>query len=196
MDPDIGPVGPEAAAIPVATRLVRWAAVVVLLAVAIAAFGFAVTWQGTFGLAGTETDRLILTVIMAVLAAGGWAVGTSALFVLFCPPKRLPRGAHAIAAGYVRGYRSLQVLAEAEWRDHPAVNPGPTSISTGRLLGVAFLEIPLLVWLVPLLLGWLVRGDAYQPVQAACVAAMGVVAVSWAVILVLRARPERARTGG
>jgi hypothetical protein len=125
---------------------------------------------------------------MASFAVFGWILGTSAMFSIFLAPARLPRVAQPCAAVIVRGPRYAAASPDGRWRNDPAVTGDDRSISVPRLFGLALVELPLFLFLAPMLLGWLLQGEVYRPPEAASVAVMAVVVTAWSLLLVGRAR--------
>lgn len=129
-----------------------------------------------------------------LIAAGGlvgWVLATSALFALFADGRRLPRYVLECAWVVIAAARPIGRVRPAEapsdgyWRGVPA----------WQLLVLAFIELPLFTFLLPLLLGWLLAAGVYDPIEAAGVLAMGVLAVGWAALLIRGALSGRTSSG-
>ena len=137
----------------------------------------------TSGAGISEADRPLFYVVVACFGLFGWVLGTSALFSIFMPAARLPRPMCLGAAMLVRGQSS-------GWSanlDIPAIASDAPRVSALRLLLLAFLELPAFLFLLPMLLGWLLQTGVYRPVEAATVAAMGVLAWVWSAFVLTQA---------
>jgi hypothetical protein len=132
-----------------------------------------------------------------LIAAGGlvgWVLGTSALFALFADARRLPRYVLECAWAVIAAARPIG----AGGRVRPAEAPSDgcwRGVSAWQLLVLAFIELPLFTFLLPLLLGWLLAPGVYDPIEAAGVLAMGMLAVGWAALLIRGALSGRTSSG-
>jgi hypothetical protein len=167
-------------------RLAASAVVVVSLSVCIAAFFASALSQASSGAGLAEAHRSIGFLAMAVFAVVGWILGTSAIFSIFVNPKRLPAPVRRLAVIIVFGpHRGASRVGEN--LDEPVVVGNTSRVSVRRLLGLAFIELPLFLFLAPLLLGWLLQPVVYRPPETAAVGTMAVVLVTWTVFLAVRA---------
>ncbi len=169
-------------------RVVGLSAIAVPLTVGIVLF--LVTWRSsaTSGAGLSEENRPIGFILMAAFAAFGWVLGSSAMFSIFLAPRGLPRVAQPCATLIVRGPQYIASFPDGRWRDDPAVTDSDRSISMPRLLGLALVELPLFLFLAPMLLGWLLQGDVYRPPEVASVVVMTFAVTAWSALLVARVR--------
>jgi hypothetical protein len=64
--------------------------------------------------------------------------------------------------------------------------PAVTALPLARLISLAVLELPLLMFTAALVLGLLAQPGVFRAVEAAAVAAMGLTVATWSVLLVRR----------
>jgi hypothetical protein len=133
----------------------------------------------------SEADRPVGFLVMAVVAALAWILGTSSMFSLFVATTRLPAAVRGSAREIVLGHR--RALARVEEQDEPLITGDGRRISVGRLLILGFFTFPVFLFFAPLLLGWLLRSGVYRPLEMAAIGSMGVVVVAWTAFLLIRA---------
>ena len=172
-----------------AQRIAGYCAIVVPIAVVILVFAW--TWSSSAGSGAglDEGDRPIGFVMLAVLGVGGWLMGTTAMASLFLATTRLPDVARVFATTVVRGPRYAASIGDGPWPDAPVAMADDMSVP--HLLFLAFFELPLLLFVAPMLVGWLAQGGVYRPEEATIVAVMAAVATAWTVYLLVRTRPDR-----
>jgi uncharacterized membrane protein YdjX (TVP38/TMEM64 family) len=142
-------------------------------------FMFVGTWLGnsTSGAGLSEDNRPIAVYMLSGIGAFGWFMATSALYAVHRPADGLPRTARAFAMNVIWDSHSNQDGTLA----------ARTTASIGRLIGLALVLLPLLMFLPPLMLGLLAQGRAWRAEEAASVVVMGAIVGSWSVFLAERA---------
>lgn len=154
-------------------RIAAFATFAVPLVFVVALFGATALSRATSGAGLSEDDRPIGFVLMAVIAAAGWVIGTSLIASVHVRSARLPRGVGAFASCVI--WRSARPPTDESFA---------TSLTTPRLLWLAVVELPLFLFLAPILLGLLLQPVVYRPVEAGSVLAMGVVVAGWSAVLI------------
>jgi len=151
-----------------------------ILPVALSVLVFLATWlnETRSGAGLSEDNRPIAMFMLAAFGAGGWLMGTSALYAIHRPPNRLPRTARLFALQVLWGWPS----------DEHGSRPARAVAGVRQLVGLAVVVLPVLTFTPPMLLGWLVQTGVWRPEEAAAVGAMGLVVVAWSLFLIARAR--------
>jgi hypothetical protein len=129
----------------------------------------------------SEDNRPVAIYLLAGLGAAGWLLGSSVLFAIHRPASRLPRAARYFAVYLLWGPARMDSLAR-----EGALPPAATTLSATRLASLAILELPLLLFTAPLVLGLLAQPGVYRPEEAAAAAATGLAVGGWSLFLARR----------
>jgi hypothetical protein len=170
----------------VSDRPAAWIAVIVPAVLWVVLFVATATSAAASGAGMSDDNRPIGFFMLAALGAGGWLIGTAGMFVVVRPPERLPRIIRLFAVQVVYGPAAVaSVAAEVP------LSTGSDGLSILHLLWLAIVVFPVLTFLGPFLLGYLLQPAVYRPAEYAAVLAMGVVVVGWTAWLLRRAPSAR-----
>ncbi len=137
--------------------------------IALACFLGALLLPQSSGAGISDSNRPIAFILLALTGAVGWIVGAADVAGPYLELSRLPNTA--------------RVLVAAVARPTPTPRQGPARQGQAQRLVNALIARSALMFIAPMLLGWLFQPGVYRPVEAAIVAAMGLVVVAWSAVL-------------
>ena len=165
-----------------ATRFFGWALIVVPTLLVVMLFISALSSPMSSGAGMSAANRPIGYILISGIAIVGWIGGTSTMFAMFHDPRRLPWRARSFVEGL---FYPNDPSSPRHFEGPLATTPG-NGISPLGLFIATVLHVPLLTFLPGLLVGWLLRGGVYDPIETLAVGAMTASILSWTVYLLAK----------